>query len=401
MSSIAKHLLDNISSIIKSYEKVAAITGENFNIFSILKMDANEVRLHSALLGELLNPKGSHAQKDIFLKLFLVEINITDFDTENAKVDIEKHIGAVSDDYDNGGRIDLIINSSNNRSIIIENKIYAGDGHKQLYRYYNYDKNAILYYLTLEGDAPSPNSLSGLNINKVNLISYRFHIINWLEDCKKQAVEFPLLRETITQYIYLLKRLTNQSINHEMEENIVEKILETEDTFKSAISIKDSINSFEKTINTRCFEELKLAWGAKFGADWDVEFFKYNTFMFFIRPNDELGRFHFQLFPLNSQTNKMGVANDSEIPPEFREIAESFFHDSSSNENYTIWGYSKFELNQLTFEEYKELYYNRDKWVDKVINEGVCFMIDFIKQLKSEEEYNIEINPFLEKILNI
>lgn len=252
MSSIA-NLLESVSSIIKSYEKVAAITGENFNVFSILKVDSNEVRLHSALLGELLNPSGSHGQKDTFLKLFLKEIGITDFDTKNASVEIEKHIGTISKGWNEGGRIDLIINSSNNKSIIIENKIYADDGYNQLLRYHNYNQNAVLYYLTLYESEPKDK---GLSLNKINLISYKFHIINWLEECKKEAVEFPLLRETITQYIFLLKRLTNQSINYEMDEDILKMVLKDTETVNSAIKIIDNQDNIKKGAIIKLFDDI-------------------------------------------------------------------------------------------------------------------------------------------------
>lgn len=41
--------------------------GDFFNIFSILKVERNEVYTHSAMLCELLNPKGSHGMSDKFL----------------------------------------------------------------------------------------------------------------------------------------------------------------------------------------------------------------------------------------------------------------------------------------------------------------------------------------------
>lgn len=257
MDSIAG-LLNSVSSIIKSYEKVAAISGENFNVFSILKMDANEVRLHSAFIGELLSPKGSHGQKDIFLKLFLAEIGITDFDTGQASIEIEKYIGLINEERDEGGRIDLMINSLNNRSIIIENKIYASDGYNQLLRYHNYNNNAILYYLTLHGTDPSSESLHTLDSSKVNLISYQTQIINWLGECKKQAAEFPLLRETITQYINLLKRLTNQSINHEMDEDIIEYILKDTNRVDSAIKLIDRGDILKRAIIKKWIDEVSV-----------------------------------------------------------------------------------------------------------------------------------------------
>ena len=45
--------------------------GDFFNIFSILKMETDEVKTHSAFLAELLNPKGSHGQGNIFIDEFV------------------------------------------------------------------------------------------------------------------------------------------------------------------------------------------------------------------------------------------------------------------------------------------------------------------------------------------
>ena len=63
-------LLIQVSAISKKYENAAKLTGENFNIFDVLKLSTSEVRTHSAFLAELLNPEGSHGQGDIFLRLF-------------------------------------------------------------------------------------------------------------------------------------------------------------------------------------------------------------------------------------------------------------------------------------------------------------------------------------------
>ena len=65
-----KNLLDQVTAIYSKYEKIDELTGENFNVFRIIKLESSEVRMHSAFLAELLDPKGSHGQKDTFLKLF-------------------------------------------------------------------------------------------------------------------------------------------------------------------------------------------------------------------------------------------------------------------------------------------------------------------------------------------
>lgn len=44
------HLLSQVSGLLKSYEKLAKSTGENFNIFSVMGMESNEVKTHSAII---------------------------------------------------------------------------------------------------------------------------------------------------------------------------------------------------------------------------------------------------------------------------------------------------------------------------------------------------------------
>lgn len=128
---------------VKKDEK--ALRGEQFNIFGLLGVSSSEVRLHSAILGELLNPKGSHGAGSRFLLEFIKQ-NIpqwgkfTEEQLDNATVDLEVPIGEKTDDA--GGRIDIRI-VIGDKAIIIENKIYAGDQDAQLLRYHNYGKNIM------------------------------------------------------------------------------------------------------------------------------------------------------------------------------------------------------------------------------------------------------------------
>jgi hypothetical protein len=217
-----QNFLTQISTIKKKYEEIAERTGENFNIFKVLKVTANEVRTHSAFVAELLNPKGSHGQKAIFLKLFVEQLSLKEFDSESATVKVEKYIGLISNDGKEGGFIDIIITDKNKKAIIIENKLYAVDQRNQLLRYYNYGVKEYkdrfkLLYLTLDGKEPSDLSKATLNKYDYTNISYAEFVIKWLDNCKEKAVNHPLLRESITQYVNLLKFLTGKAINNDME----------------------------------------------------------------------------------------------------------------------------------------------------------------------------------------
>ena len=91
---------------IKEYERAQ---GNSFNIFNVLGMTSNEVKLHSALIVELLDPKGSHGMKDLFLKAFIEALGISDFNlnTKSASVEKEKNIGRKT--QTTGGRLDIMI----------------------------------------------------------------------------------------------------------------------------------------------------------------------------------------------------------------------------------------------------------------------------------------------------
>lgn len=219
-----RQLLSRIGTTCQHHKEISRLSGADFNVFKIVKVVHDEVR-HSAFLAELLNPKGTHGQGDVFLRLFVEKLGIKDFQCENAVANVEQHIGTVTDT--NGGRIDILIDDKRGNHIIIENKIYANDQDNQLIRYYNYSKQN-LFYLTLHGDDASDRSRSNSH-NEVKLkcgedyklLSYKIDILEWLEQCQKEAVSMPLLREGIAHYINLIKHLTGKSINKAMQQEIV------------------------------------------------------------------------------------------------------------------------------------------------------------------------------------
>jgi hypothetical protein len=270
MAKDIENLLTQVAAISKKYEEIAKITGENFNVFNVLGLTIYEVRTHSAFIAELLNPNGSHGCNEIFLELFwsvLVKefsekkINLQPFqlNAKDASVIKEKNIGVINQDYTRGGNIDLLITDKSGCTIIIENKIYAGDQQKQLLRYYNYAEDIktpyLLLYLTLDGkDATEFSTDKKIKVDKhYFLISYQSTIIDWLELCKKEAVNFPLLRETISQYIYLIKQLTHQTTNHTMSKEIINSIISNEANYKASQEIARANNS----VNNELLQKLK------------------------------------------------------------------------------------------------------------------------------------------------
>lgn len=270
MNNQIKSLLNQIRNIKKSYDLVTKNNGENFNVFQILGMESAEVKTHSKFLAELLDPNGSHEQGDKFLKTFIKYINkfvINDenlirINTKNSLVEVEKSIGQIT--KNKGGRIDIAISETKN-FICIENKIYAGEQENQMLRYYNYVKdnnyNFHILFLTLDG-----HESQTVNNDLIYSISYKKHIIEWLELCKKEAVDLPILRECIKQYINLIKKLTNQTTNVKLNDDIkkvISNYLEESQLISNSYnelvwSLKQKEVRQLKEILSRQFQENKL-----------------------------------------------------------------------------------------------------------------------------------------------
>lgn len=248
-----------VSQKIKEQRKEKFERGENYNIFNDLGFMSDEVHLHSMFLANLLNPKGSHGQRGKFLEAFLkmlqksfpaISADSLELDTAIASVDVEKYIGRQTDSE--GGRIDIYL-TDGKHSIIIENKIYAGDQHHQMLRYWHYgmsqkgddtEKSFVLIYLTLDGCSPSKESLGeDLKENDIVCLSYKSDIRGWLDRCVELASRTPLVRETINQYISTIDILTNNV----MEDN--KELLDILCKEENLDAVFDIIDSKENLIN--------------------------------------------------------------------------------------------------------------------------------------------------------
>ncbi len=250
----ANTLLHQVSTISKKYEEIKKITGEDFNIFKVLKVERKEVQTHSAFLSELLNSEGTHGLQDYFLNIFLqLQIEkqnkhsifcnkVIAINPAKSRAIPEFYIGPLSPDQTEGGKIDILIKDNSKNAVIIENKIDAGDQFNQLERYNKAFPESAIFYLTLQGTKPPKESFGKL-IEGENYIciSYKEDILKWLIQCHKEAATYPLLRETISQYINLIKYLTGKTMNDNMKTEIVDAILRNPESFISAHEISKAL----------------------------------------------------------------------------------------------------------------------------------------------------------------
>lgn len=239
-----------LAKTLRHYEEMfERASGDGFNVFNILHVGHYEVRTHSPLLAELLNPKGSHGQGALFLRRFLARFEIAPFDAESAQILKEYRIGPRTDD--DGGRIDILIRDGSSRVVMIENKIYAGLQQNQLGRYREYASKGTLIFLTLNGDIPAeppPN---------LRCISYRTDIVGWLQDCRKEAVNAPYVRETISQYIRLVQKLTQQNTSTRMNQELIKAVLHDQESFLAYTELCNAASDVRVEITKNLFEKLQ------------------------------------------------------------------------------------------------------------------------------------------------
>ena len=269
------NVLQQVRLLKDKYDELAAVTGEDFNIFSILRIRRKEVITHTPMLAELLNPHGSHHQKAAFLKLFL-EIcvkpkELGNEQRETAFYNKPESFRVRSEERPDQAQFDILLEKEREACIVIENKIDGEDGDSQLYRLkqdakMRYLDNQIkLIYLTLDGSPPNEKSLKAnngqgedLTVDDLILVSYREHIIKWLEECMKlqEVQRIAPIREILFQYRDLLKELTGQPINtrYSME---LKDILVRDNNYELIPDLEEMILEFKVHLQFKFWEELK------------------------------------------------------------------------------------------------------------------------------------------------
>ncbi|MDF0732385.1 PD-(D/E)XK nuclease family protein [Pseudomonas entomophila] len=169
-----------------------------FNLFTLLRSGTDEVRLHSRYVAFLLDPRGAHGAGAKPLLWLLERLGIEGFDCRQATVALE---------YRN---IDILVRNPQRQALIIENKIHAKDQDSQLLRYTQtlraegYQDITTLY-LTLDGRDADEHSASGIDYLRVG---YAADILPWLEHCQPWVIREAAVRESLLQYIDLIRKLT-------------------------------------------------------------------------------------------------------------------------------------------------------------------------------------------------
>ena len=205
-----------------------------FNILHIFKNHTNEVK-NSTLLKEILNAEinGINLRGD-FIR-YLNTLFVWKLDDQAVKpVKIEKKCT-------DSGRIDLFIEGKN-FTLIIENKIDAGDQPQQLKRYIDsvrdeYAKDTYVIYLTRWGYTPSENSLP---VPLRNELGKKFRLLKhgnigqWIElllekdeyACIKTNQAYKYLYSGLLQFMHTELLLSNMTQEDNVTKEVIKSILQ-------------------------------------------------------------------------------------------------------------------------------------------------------------------------------
>lgn len=253
MEDTIQLLLKYCRNLMDDYEHKIIITGDDYNLFSILGHTSEEL-VHSKMIASLLDLNGKHHMGHKFLDAFIEEVGIGKdiFDSAHSSVKTEYPIGKINNlsDCPDGGRIDIVISDKNGHNIIIENKVYAKDQYRQLIRYNQHKSYGIpILYLTPTGKTPAKFSYSSENIElkkdvDFKCISYDNHICGWLVRCLK--LDLPdTIKSIILQYLNIVNKITNQTRRNEMKEEIVNYIVNDSHNLDVVFEINNLIEKIQ------------------------------------------------------------------------------------------------------------------------------------------------------------
>lgn len=249
-------------------ERFADRLAPDFSIFDYLRTD--EMGL-SRCIADLLDPKGKHGQKEVFLESFLEKINWLG-DTRVGSVNLENQANGQR-------RIDIYLQFQNGDIIGIENKPWAGDQENQLSDYAAFIQKEVkgnkwlLIYLS--NNEPSDYSGTKKEVFKKTEREGRFkqlrfsEIIEWLEDCacKSRALIVRLFIEELAKFI---RMNVNGELDMSEENEIKSLILASSQNIESAFHVSSVMKSVKEALLKEFHDDLRNKTKAKgFELIWD------------------------------------------------------------------------------------------------------------------------------------
>lgn len=179
-----------IAGLRRARQAYASRLAPEFNTLSVLAPD--ELRL-SAVLAELLDPQGRHAQGRKFWNLFANHFSLPAWTNYACRVRVETEV--LTDGVERADRrVDLLVEIDGKYAIAIENKPWAADQDRQVADYLahlqvRYPCGHVLIYLSGSGEGPTEGSIDkaerdqAIDGQRLRVMGFS-QLIPWLAACR-------------------------------------------------------------------------------------------------------------------------------------------------------------------------------------------------------------------------
>lgn len=191
--SATVHLLVEIAEMQQRRLDKRLATG--FNVFRLIEPDENKL---SDILANLLDPKGTHGQGDLFLRLLFKQLGLGT-DATLTKTVIVQREAPTHRIVKYRRRIDILVDAG--ALLAIENKLDSIEQPDQVKDYLEHlrlcagDRESCLIYLTPDGRPPETK-----DHKKLHCWSYQVKLRTWLEECR-QMCEAQRICDFLTDFI--------------------------------------------------------------------------------------------------------------------------------------------------------------------------------------------------------
>jgi hypothetical protein len=194
----------NLAASEKSRLRYDKKLATSFNVFHFIKPDENRL---SDVLAFLLNPKETHGQGDLFLRLMFRQLGLV-ADARRTQHATVRREAATDSILNNRRRMDILVEAG--ILLAIENKIDSAEQLNQVKDYLQHlhhctrdgSIRAALIYLSPNGRPPESVSQSEIELltasGKLHCWSYHEQLRQWLARCQ-QACAAPRIRAFLSE----------------------------------------------------------------------------------------------------------------------------------------------------------------------------------------------------------
>jgi hypothetical protein len=228
-----------------------------YNIFTVLGIREQETK-HTTLLADLLNPDGQHGTGASFLLPFLKKVGIPVLSATDWQVTTEETHAYGRWDIALHGRV-----QGRPVLVLIENKINAAEGHRQLDRYLQAAQehagayapaDTWLIFLTPDGRAAQ----SCGQPNGACLLTWSYHqeIRTWLTACLPRTQPNPALHHVLHQYLDLLTDYHNRHVQQTLSEKLASHLVQ-HNLLAEADAIQDALIQARIELQLLFWQELE------------------------------------------------------------------------------------------------------------------------------------------------